>query len=158
MENSHDEDMNGNPALTVGPSSLVTLNYRVASDADETFISTFESSPATLQMGNGELAPNLERCLDGLRVGERRDFLLEPEQAYGRHDSRLVRRLTLAELPDLASGEQIGAMHLLEFTAANGARYTGLVRELDEGAALIDFNHPLAGKTIRFEVEVVGIL
>ena len=150
--------MNDNPVQTVGSDSLVTLNYRVASSDGETFISTFDSTPATLQMGNGELAPTLERCLDGLRVGERRVFLLEPEQAFGRHNARLARRLTRAELPDLASGEQLGAMHLLEFTAANGARYTGLVRELGEEVALIDFNHPLAGKTIHFEVEVIGIL
>ncbi len=154
----HDEDMDSNPAQTVGSDSLVTLNYRVASSAGETFISTFDSTPATLQMGNGELAPALERCLAGLRAGERRDFLLEPEQAFGQHNPKLLRRLARAELPDLASGEPLGAMHLLEFTAANGARYTGLVRELDEEAALIDFNHPLAGKTIRFEVEVIGIL
>ncbi|HUW39264.1 MAG TPA: FKBP-type peptidyl-prolyl cis-trans isomerase [Rhodocyclaceae bacterium] len=150
--------MNANPIQRVGSDSLVTLNYRVAGMDDQAFISTFDSTPATLQLGNGELAPTLERCLEGLATGERRLFLLEPEQAFGQHNPRLVRRLPRAELPDLPGGEPIGMMNLLEFTAANGARYTGLVRELDEEAALIDFNHPLAGKTIRFEVEVIGIL
>ncbi|HUY04341.1 MAG TPA: FKBP-type peptidyl-prolyl cis-trans isomerase [Rhodocyclaceae bacterium] len=154
----HDEDMDANPIQTVGPDSLVTLNYRVAGMDDQAFISTFDATPATLQLGNGELAPTLERCLEGLATGERRLFLLEPEQAFGQHNPRLVRRLPRTELPELPGGEPIGMMNLLEFTAANGARYTGLVRELDEEAALIDFNHPLAGKTIRFEVEVIGIL
>jgi FKBP-type peptidyl-prolyl cis-trans isomerase SlpA len=66
-----------------------------------------------------------------------------------------MRRLPRAELPD---GDKLEMMTLIEFTAPNGARYTGLVRELDPEAALIDFNHPLAGKAIRFEVEVIGIL
>lgn len=138
--------------------SLVTLHYRVADKDGETFISTFEATPATLQLGNFELAPTLERCLEGLLAGERRVFLLEPEQAFGRHNRQLARRLPRAELPDLPEGKPIAAMNLLEFTAANGARYTGLVREMDAQAALIDFNHPLAGKTIRFEVEIIGVL
>ena len=49
-------------------------------------------------------------------------------------------------------------MALIEFKAPDGAAYTGLVRELSDAEALIDFNHPLAGKAIRFEVEVIGIL
>ena len=135
--------------------SLVTLYYRIASSDDIELISTFGSTPAALQLGNGELAPTLELCLVGLPVGERHVFLLEPQQAFGPHHAQLVQRLPRANLP---SGQEIEMMTLLEFTAPNGARYTGLVRELDEQAALIDFNHPLAGKSIRFEVEVIGIL
>jgi FKBP-type peptidyl-prolyl cis-trans isomerase SlpA len=48
-------------------------------------------------------------------------------------------------------------MSIMEFTAPDGSRYSGLVREIDAQSALIDFNHPLAGKAIRFEVEVIGI-
>jgi len=135
--------------------SLVTLYYRIASSDDVELISTFGTTPAALQLGNGELAETLENCLTGLAVGERHVFLLEPQQAFGAHHAQLVQRLPRANLPE---GQEIAMMTLLEFTAANGGRYTGLVRELDEEAALIDFNHPLAGKSIRFEVEVVGIL
>lgn len=135
--------------------SLVTLNYRIASSDDDELISTFGSRPATLQLGNGELAPTLERCLAGLPVGERRVFLLEAQQAFGVHHPQLVQRLPRAKLPE---GKEIAMMTLLEFSAPDGGRYTGLVREIDEQAALIDFNHPLAGKSIRFEVEVIGIL
>ena len=135
--------------------SLVTLHYRIASSDDIELISTFAATPATLQLGNGELAPPLERCLAGLPVGERQSFLLEAQQAFGLHHAQLVQRLPRANLPE---GQEIEMMTLLEFTAPNGSRSTGLVRELDEEAALIDFNHPLAGKSIRFEVQVIGIL
>jgi len=47
---------------------------------------------------------------------------------------------------------------MIEFSGPEGGQFTGLVRELDDQSALIDFNHPLAGKDVRFEVEVVGIL
>jgi len=139
--------------------SLVTLHYRVATGDDIEVIATFDSTPATLQLGSGELAPPLEACLEDLPVGERHVFLLEPEQAFGPHNPDLVKRLPMGDLPN--GGADILPLTLVEFAAPSqlgGAKFTGLVREIDDTAALIDFNHPLAGKSIRFEVEVIGIL
>jgi FKBP-type peptidyl-prolyl cis-trans isomerase SlpA len=136
--------------------SLVTLHYRVATADDTELVSTFGSTPATLQLGSGELAPPLEACLEDLPVGERHVFLLEPSQAFGPHNPELVKRLSVSELPN--AGADIGPLSLVEFAAPNGAKFDGLVREIDGQAALVDFNHPLAGKSIRFEVEVIGIL
>jgi FKBP-type peptidyl-prolyl cis-trans isomerase SlpA len=139
----------------VKPDSLVTLHYRLATADDTTLVTTFDASPATLQLGNGELAPSLEACLEGLPVGERHTFLLEPEQAFGPHNPDLVQRLTRKELPD---GDKVALMSMVEFSSPAGASFAGLIRELDADSALIDFNHPLAGKDVRFEVEIVGIL
>lgn len=139
--------------------SLITLHYRVATADDTEIVSTFGATPATLQLGSGELAPPLEACLEDLPVGERHVFLLEPSQAFGPHNPELVKRLPISELPN--SGADIGPLTLVEFAAPSelgGAKFAGLVREIDEKAALIDFNHPLAGKSIRFEVEVIGVL
>jgi FKBP-type peptidyl-prolyl cis-trans isomerase SlpA len=136
--------------------SFVTLHYRVATADDTEVVSTFASTPATLQLGSGELAPTLEACLADLPVGERHVFLLEPSQAFGPHNPELVKRLPVGELPN--GGADIGPLSLVEFAAPNGAKFAGLVREIDAQAALVDFNHPLAGKSIRFEVEVIGIL
>ena len=65
----------------------------------------------------------------------------------------LVERVKREHMPE----EEIEAMSIMEFTAPDGSRYSGLVREIDAQSALIDFNHPLAGKAIRFEVQVIGI-
>ncbi len=135
--------------------SLLTLHYRLALADDNELVSTFGAKPATLQLGSGELAPVLERCLIDLPVGQRTVFLLEPEQAFGSHNPQLMQRFARNELPE--PGE-LQEMALIEFKAPNGAAYTGLVRELTDESALIDFNHPLAGKAIRFEAEVIGIL
>jgi FKBP-type peptidyl-prolyl cis-trans isomerase SlpA len=139
----------------VKENSLLTLHYRLALADDTELVSTFGGKPATLQLGSGELAPVLERCLIDLPVGERTVFLLEPEQAFGPHNPQLMQRFARSELPD--AGE-LREMALIEFKAPNGATYTGLVRELTAENALIDFNHPLAGKAIRFEVDVIGVL
>lgn len=143
-------------AATVQPDSLLTLNYRIALADDTELVSTFGSTPATLQLGTGELAPMLERWLVGLEAcGGRHVFLLEPEQGFGAHNPQLMQRFARGELPDAA---ELQEMTLLEFKAPDGAVYSGLLRELTGETALIDFNHPLAGKAIRFEVEVIGIL
>ncbi|HTY02821.1 MAG TPA: FKBP-type peptidyl-prolyl cis-trans isomerase [Rhodocyclaceae bacterium] len=134
--------------------SLVTLHYRLATAEDIALVSTFDGSPATLQLGNGELAPTLEACLEGLAIGERHTFLLEPEQAFGPHSSELVQRFARADLPD----GNIEPMAMIEFSGPDGLQIAGVVRELDAESALIDFNHPLAGRDVRFEVEIVGVL
>lgn len=139
--------------------SLVTLHYRLATADDVEFISTFDAAPATLQLGSGELAPTLEACLEGLPVGERHVFLLEADQAFGPHNPGLQKRMPLADLPEGGAG--LTRFDLVEFEAQGvpgGMRYAGIVRELDSDGALMDFNHPLAGRPIRFEVEVIGIL
>lgn len=135
--------------------SLVTLHYRLATGDDQVVVSTFDGTPATLQLGSGELVPTLEACLEGLPVGENHTFLLEPEQAFGPHNPDLMQRLARRDLPGDGNVE---LNSMIEFAGPQGMRLTGLVRELDTDSALIDFNHPLAGRDVRFEVEIVGIL
>lgn len=140
---------------TVRAGNLITLHYRVATGDDTELVSTFDSTPATLQLGSGELAPPLELCLIGVAVGERHVFLLEADQAFGSHNPQLVQRMPRSDLPPNASPELHG---LIEFAAPGGEKFTGIVRELDAEGVLVDFNHPLAGKPVRFEVEIIGIL
>ena len=141
-------------AQIVQPDSLITLHYCIAMPNGQPLINTFEGTPATLQLGAGELAPTLERLLAGVEVGKRQVFFLESDQAFGPHNPALVEKVKREHMPD----EDIEPMSVMEFTAPDGSRYAGLVREIDERVAVIDFNHPLAGKPIRFEVEVIGIL
>lgn len=139
----------------VAANSLVTLHYRLALGDDTELMSTFGGAPATLQLGSGELAPTLERCLAGIGVGERHVFLLEPEQAFGPHNPKLVQRWNRSELPAEPALEPLA---MIEFKTEDGASYAGTVRELAADYAVIDFNHPLAGKALRWEVEVIGVI
>ncbi|MBW7861034.1 MAG: FKBP-type peptidyl-prolyl cis-trans isomerase [Rhodocyclaceae bacterium] len=139
---------------TVQPDSLVTLHYRIALENGQPLISTFEGTPATLQLGAGELLPSLERLLAGLNEGCEQLFVLEPEQAFGAHRAELIERVRREHMPE----EEIEPLSIMEFHAPDGSRYSGLVREIDAESALIDFNHPLAGKRIRFEVRIIGVM
>jgi FKBP-type peptidyl-prolyl cis-trans isomerase SlpA len=139
----------------VQPDSLITLNYRVASTEGEEWISTFDFSPAVIQLGCGELAPPFEACLIGQLVGTRIEVVLKPEETFGLRQAELVRRVARSSLP--ASAEiEINAR--AELNAPSGQTLSGIIREIDNDSVLIDFNHPLAGKSIRFEAEIIGVL
>ena len=140
---------------TVCADSYLTLHYRVATVEGEDFVSTFGMSPSTLQMGGGQLAECLEQRLIGLSEGERRVFELTAEEAFGARNPRLLERIARTALPaDVALAENA----VLEFSAPGGASFSGFLRQLDDTHALIDFNHPLAGKAIRFEVDIIAVL
>ncbi|MCL4744778.1 MAG: FKBP-type peptidyl-prolyl cis-trans isomerase [Burkholderiaceae bacterium] len=143
----------------VGRDSHLTLHYRLSlSDSGEEVVSTFGSRPATLQIGQGHLAEPLERCLLGLREGESRVFDLAPGEAYGPRNPDLVQRVarSLLAADDGDAGYEPGDP--VGFPAPGGGRIAGVLKALDERSALIDFNHPLAGRGLRFEVGIVGVL
>ena len=139
---------------TIQPNSLVTLNYRISLESGQPVISTFEGKPATLQLGANEMMPQLEARLAGLEDGSYHSFTLTPEEAFGPYRPELVETVRRQDMPD----EPIEAMTIMEFVAPDGSRYSGLVREIDGTQAKVDFNHPLAGKTITLDVEIIGIL
>jgi FKBP-type peptidyl-prolyl cis-trans isomerase SlpA len=141
---------------TVRADSYLTLHYSLSDSAGNEFVSTFDLSPATLQMGSGQLAEPLEKCLIGLRAGQRQAIELHCQDAFGEHNPRLVERIARSALP---AGVELTVNSLIEFGAPDGgAGFAGWLRELTDSSALFDFNHPLAGKSIRFEVEIIGIM
>ncbi|OJX04448.1 MAG: peptidylprolyl isomerase [Burkholderiales bacterium 70-64] len=145
---------------TVAADSHLTLHYRISlAESGEDVISTFGDRPATLQVGLGQLAEPLERCLIGLAEGARARFDLSPEQAFGARNPALVQRLSRAALEaDTRRDADYQPGDVVEFSAPDGGRFAGVLKEIDERHALFDFNHPLAGQPIRFEVEILGIL
>jgi FKBP-type peptidyl-prolyl cis-trans isomerase SlpA len=137
---------------TVLADSLVTLHYRITLPNGQPLLSTFEATPATLKLGAGEMLPAMEKLIVGLPIGSRRTFELSAEEAFGPHRPELVERVRREHIPT----RDIEALSIMEFVAPDGSKYSGFVREVDDTSALIDFNHPLAGKAIRLEVEIIG--
>ncbi|WP_034296759.1 peptidylprolyl isomerase [Herbaspirillum sp. RV1423] len=143
----------------VTENAYLTLHYRLASLTGENIVSTFEEKPATLQFGQGQLAPFLEACLLGLPEGTHQTFDLAPEQAFGPRNPELIQRISRTTLEENSSmDEEYRVGDLVDFAAPGGGRFAGVLREIDEQGALFDFNHPLAGQTLRFEVKIIGIL
>lgn len=135
--------------------SFLTLHYRLTTQDGEEVVSTFDLGPATIMLGNGELNENLEACLVGLVPGEHVIFDVPAEAGFGQHNPGLVQRIARSALP---VADDLKENTLVEFTSPEGAEFAGFVRELDDTHALMDFNHPLAGKSLRFEVQIIGLL
>lgn len=142
-------------AAQIQPDSFLTLHYRLTTQDGEDVVSTFDLGPATIQMGHGELNENLEACLVGLVPGEHAVFEVPAEAGFGQHNPGLVQRIARSALP---VGQDLKENTLVEFTSPEGAEFAGFVRALDDTHALMDFNHPLAGKSLRFEVQIIGLL
>ncbi len=132
--------------------STVTFHYVLTID-DEVVDSSEGADPFTYIHGEGEIVPGLEKELTGHQRGDRLKVVVLPEQGYGHHRPDAVRTLprdAFLDMDDLKVGDYVrGQLDDDEFAA--------LVSGIDETSVTLDLNHPLAGKTLHFEVEVVAI-
>ena len=144
---------------TVQPGSFLTLHYRLAGPAGDV-INTFDDKPATLTLGNSELSPAMEERLQGLEEGARATFELAAGEAFGERNTAMqqwVARQLLDQLGD--PDEHYRPGDVITFPTPDGqGSYAGTVIEVraEDGAVRFDFNHPLAGQPVTFEVEVIG--
>ncbi|MBP7353240.1 MULTISPECIES: FKBP-type peptidyl-prolyl cis-trans isomerase [Comamonas] len=147
-------------APTVQPGSFLTLHYRLAGPAGDV-INTFSEKPATLSLGAGELSPAMEEQLLGLAEGTHTTFELPAGAAFGDRNPDMVQwvaRKLMNELGD--PHEQYSAGDVVQFPTPDGlGQYAGAVVQVrEDGAVLFDFNHPLAGQPVTFEVKIIGVL
>jgi FKBP-type peptidyl-prolyl cis-trans isomerase SlpA len=140
--------------------SFLTLHYRLAGPDGTDVINTFGARPATLSVGAGQLTPAIEQRLLGLGRGARQTFELDADEAFGPRNPQLLQRVKRELLDQLASPEAHYAVgDVVQFPRPDGeAGYAGLVREVGDDWLLFDFNHPLAGQRVTFEVEVIEVL
>ena len=143
----------------VEPGSFLTLHYRLRDADGVAFVDTFATRPATLSIGSGELAPAVESRLLGLAEGSEGSFALAAGEAFGERDPALVRRVRRAALD--AEGDADGDYRVgdvVRFPAPGGQTIAGIVREVDDDGVVFDFNHPLAGRPVTFDVKLIGVL
>jgi FKBP-type peptidyl-prolyl cis-trans isomerase SlpA len=149
---------NAQPAV-VTKSAYLTLHYRLASLDGTDIVTTFNGNPATLMLGQGQLAPVLEELLLGLPEGTHKTFELAPGQGFGERNPELIRPVSRATLDENSvPGADYKIGDLVDFAAPGGGRFAGILRELGDESALFDFNHPLAGQALRFEVNLISVL
>lgn len=143
-----------NTGAEILPGSHVTLHLAIRLEDGTEAISTFDEEPVELQIGDGTLRPGLELALYGLRAGDRQTLSLFPEQAYGLRDPSLIQQMPLSEFEPSFTPE-VG--QIIAFTLSNGEEAPGSIRGIEDGQVEVDFNHPLAGHEISFEVEVLDV-
>ena len=129
----------------------VTLHYRLASLGQE-IVNTFADAPETFRIGSGELDARLEKHLLGMTSGQRETLHLPAWDAFGERDEDLRQTLPRRDFPeDAPVGHQVG------FELPNGHNLLGTIVQVDENSVVVDFNHPLAGLPVEFEIEIIAI-
>ena len=139
--------------------SFLTLHYRLSGPQGDV-IDTFLEQPATLSLGNGELSPAIEQMLIGLPEGTHTTFELPAGAAFGERNPQMLqwlKRSVLAEMGDPDEQYTVGEVVQFPTPDAQG-QFAGRVAELSDEAVLFDFNHPLAGQPVAFEVHILGVL
>ena len=144
----------------VEPGSFLTLHYRLAGPDGRPVVDTFADQPATLSLGAGQLAPGIEARLLGLEEGASASIELPAGAAFGERNPELVQRVKRTLLRELGEPDaEYDVGDVVEFPTPDGqGRYAGVVRECAREWLLFDFNHPLAGQAVRFDVKLLGVL
>ncbi len=144
----------------VQPGSFLTLHYRLSGPDGADVVNTFADKPATLSLGAGQLSPAIEERLLGLAEGTQAAFDLPAGAAFGPRNPEMLQRVKLALLHELGDPDaEYGVGDVVEFPTPDGqGSYAGVVRECGGDWLLFDFNHPLAGQPVRFEVKLLGVL
>ena len=148
------------PVIEAG--SFLTLHYRMAGSDAVNIINTFGGKPATLSLGTGQLSPAIEHKLIGLPEGTHTTFELPAGIAFGERNTDLVQWVARKLLNELGGADHVFAMgDVVQFPTPDGAgEYAGTVVQAigASDAVQFDFNHPLAGQPVTFEVQVIGVL
>jgi FKBP-type peptidyl-prolyl cis-trans isomerase SlpA len=144
----------------IGPATRVTLHFSLQLapppiDSGDVIDSTFERAPASFSVGDGNLLPGFERKLFGLRPGAHARFDIAPEDAFGQPNPNNVQRFARSVFaPDMELREGL----VVSFADAAKAELPGVVSGFDGDEVLVDFNHPLAGRQIVFEVKILDVI
>jgi len=140
--------------LTIGQGTEVTMHFTLSLPDGTVADTTRESEPLTFTMGDGTLIEGLEYMLFGLKPGDKQCLSIDPRDAFGFPDEENVHELDRSEFnPDIEIKEGV----IMEFSTPSGDTIPGTIELITEEKVRVDFNHPLAGLEIVFDVEILNI-
>lgn len=132
--------------------SRVTLHFELSLEDGQIVDSNFSQAPATFVFGDGSLLPDFEFALLGMSVGQEASYSMPPEKAFGAHNQSNIQRMPRSQFSmDLEEGM------VVSFADMSKNELPGVIAEIGEKEVVVDFNHPLAGRTLTFRVQVVAI-
>jgi len=139
--------------VRIGPDKQVTLHFALKLDNGDVVDSTFDKNPATFKVGDGNLLPGFEQAIYGLKAGDKRSLPISPEQGFGQGNPQNIQVMPRSQFQDMELSEGL----LVIFNDAANAELPGVVKAFDDNQVTIDFNHPLAGKALNFDVEIIDV-
>ena len=140
--------------LKVGHGTHVTLHFALKLADGAVIDSTFDGEPAGFTVGDGNLPEGFEQALFGLQSGHKDTFVIRPEQGFGQVNPGNVQQIPRSQFT--ADVELVEGL-MMSFADAQNAERPGVVKAFDEQVVTVDFNHPLAGRDVLFQVEIIDV-
>ncbi|MGY2170110.1 FKBP-type peptidyl-prolyl cis-trans isomerase [Pseudomonas gingeri] len=137
----------------IGQNTQVTLHFALRLENGDTVDSTFDKTPATFKVGDGSLLPGFEAALFGFKAGDKRSLTIPAENAFGQPNPQNVQIIPRSQFQGMELSEGL----LVIFNDAANTELPGVVKAFDDVEVTVDFNHPLAGKTLTFDVEIFEV-
>ncbi|ENC6731762.1 FKBP-type peptidyl-prolyl cis-trans isomerase [Vibrio navarrensis] len=140
---------------TITQQSAVTLHFTIKMKDGSIADSTHNmGKPAKFVMGDGSLSDNFEQCLLGLQAGENKSIELKAQDAFGLPNPDHIHHMDRARFVGDAAVE-VGM--IMAFAGPDGMEIPGIITEIAGDSVMVDFNHPLAGQDVTFEVEILSV-
>ena len=140
--------------ITIGPGTIVTMHFKVSFKDGMVADASEEGEPMTFTMGDGSLISGLEMSITGLKVGDKQSVEIDPLNAFGYSDPDNIHHIPRSEFSD---DLPVDPGTIISFSTPSGDEIPGIIKEVKDDVVIVDFNHPLAGQDIIFEVEIVDI-
>ncbi|NRP09309.1 MULTISPECIES: peptidylprolyl isomerase [unclassified Marinobacterium] len=138
--------------LTIEQGRKVTMHFAIKLTDGQIVDSNFEGAPVEFEVGDGNIPEGFEAALTGLKVGDHLDLTIDPERGFGQHNPSNIQTMKRSDFKDM----ELEPGLVISFQEPGG-ELPGVIVEFDDERVEVDFNHPLAGKTILFEVQVLNI-
>jgi len=132
----------------------VKVEYTGTLDDGTVFDTSVDDEPLEFEVGAGEVITGFDGNVEGMEVGEEREFKLSPEDAYGERQEELEREVPREHFPK-SDDFKVGVG--VELTLPDGTRVRAVVSEIGDEMVSLDFNHPMSGKTLNFKVKLLEI-
>lgn len=140
--------------MKISNQSKVVLHFALKLEDGQVVDSTFDKSPASLIIGDGNLPDGFEACLLGLEVGAKESFNIAPENAFAQPNPN---NLQTMKRSDFDADMELEVGMIVSFADANKSELPGVIKTVEDNLVIVDFNHPLAGKSLQFDVEIIAV-
>jgi FKBP-type peptidyl-prolyl cis-trans isomerase 2 len=137
----------------IGSGSTVSFEYTLSDDKGKVLESSKGKTPMTYTHGQAQIIPGLEKGMAGMKVNDEKTIRVKPEEAYGTVDSKGFQEMPREKIP----AENLKVGDTLMATSPQGQSFPVRVHQIKDKTVVLDFNHPLAGKTLTFAVKVLDI-
>ena len=143
-----------NDTTVIGHGSSVAMYFSITLEDGTVAETTEVDDPLYFKMGDETLVEGLELALYGLKAGDKQSLKIGPENGYGYSDPENIHAMDRGDFPE---DMEIETGMIVSFAMPDEEEYPGMIKEVGDAQVMVDFNHPLAGHEILFEVEIIEV-